>query len=149
MAETVHYRSLWILSGLCKRIWHVSAVELQFSKAAFSLTELPLLPLQQKPIQWELCLLQMLQEDNEEEAWTRMMIRDKSVALRGTSFGSASSLKQWYFGFIKSLSTSRKNICCWAEIVRATWELQDDKSTMLETTVCTSASSDRGCTPTW
>lgn len=33
MAETVHYRSLWILSGLCKHIWHVSAVELQFSKA--------------------------------------------------------------------------------------------------------------------
>lgn len=81
MAERVHYRSLWILSGLCKNIWHVSTVELQFSKPAISL---PLLQFQQKPWQPELCLLQMLQENNEGEVQTRIRMRDKSVALRGT-----------------------------------------------------------------
>lgn len=71
----------------------------------------------QKPWQRQLCLLQMLQEDSEDEAWTRMRIRDKSAALGGTLLGSASSIKYWCFGFTKSLSTSRKKICCYARTV--------------------------------
>lgn len=95
MAERVHYRSLWILSGLCKNIWHVSTVELQFSKPAISL---PLLQFQQKPWQPELCLLQMLQENNEGEVQTRIRMRDKSVALRGTWIGLiAETLFFWVY----------------------------------------------------
>lgn len=42
----------------------------------------------------------MLQEDSEEEARTRMRIRDKSAALRGTSPGSASSLNTGVLGLL-------------------------------------------------
>lgn len=42
---------------------------------------------------------------------------DKSAALGETLLGLASSIKYWCFGFIKSLSTSRKKICCCAGTV--------------------------------
>jgi len=79
--------------------------------------ELPLLPFQQKPRQWQLCLLQMLQEDS--EAWTRTRMRNKSVAFREDLLASALLQKYCSSGFIKSLLTSRKQICCWAGMVRA------------------------------
>lgn len=112
MAERVHYRSLWILSGLCKHIWHVSAVELQFTKANY----------------WTYgaAPAAIFGRNHDSSSYAscrrfRKTVRigmDKDEGKRQINLlGLASSIIYRCFGVIKSLSTSRKKICCSARTV--------------------------------